>query len=208
MEVAQMYQTIASGGFRGPLRAIREVTTQDGKPLKRYPLSVEQAFPAEPIYLITAAMQGVVREGTGRSLVNWLPPEIGAAGKTGTTDEQRDAWFAGFTGDRLAVVWIGYDDNRAARLTGAASALPVWGELMASLDPEPLALPKPEGIENVLIDPQSGLRADAGCPGALELPFMNGSAPIERAPCATAVGIAVESVKQATKTWWQKLWGR
>jgi len=208
MEVAQMYQTIASGGFRAPLRAIREVTTQDGKPLKRYPLSVEQAFPAEPIYLITAAMQGVVREGTGRSLVNWLPADIGVAGKTGTTDEQRDAWFAGFTGDRLAIVWIGYDDNRAARLTGAASALPVWGEIMGALDPEPLALPKPEGIENVLIDPQSGLRADAGCPGALELPFMNGSAPVERAPCATGVGIAVENVKQATKAWWQKLWSR
>ena len=208
IELAQMYQTIASGGFRAPLRAIREVTTQDGKPLRRYPLAVEQAFPAEPIYLITAAMQGVVREGTGRSLANWLPPEIGVAGKTGTTDEQRDAWFAGFTGDRLAVVWIGYDDNRAARLTGAAAALPVWGDLMAALDPEPLALPKPEGIENVLIDPQSGLRADAGCAGALELPFINGSAPVERAPCATALGIAVENVKQATKGWWQKLWGR
>jgi penicillin-binding protein 1B len=208
IEIAQMYQTIASGGFRAPLRAIREVTTQDGKPLKRYPLAVEQAFPAEPIYLITAAMQGVVREGTGRSVVNWLPPEIGVAGKTGTTDEQRDAWFAGFTGDRLAVVWIGYDDNRAARLTGAAAALPVWGELMASLDPEPLALPKPEGIENVLIDPKSGLRADSGCPGALELPFVNGSAPSQRAPCATEMGIAIENVKQTTKGWWQKLWGR
>src|SRR5262252_5233643 len=80
LEVAQMYQTIASGGFRSPLRAIREVTTQDGKPLKRYPIAVEQAFPAEPIYLITAAMQGVVREGTGRSLLNWLPPDIGVAG--------------------------------------------------------------------------------------------------------------------------------
>ena len=129
MEVAQMYQTIASGGFRAPLRAIREVTTADGRPLKRYPLAVEQAFPPEPIYLITAAMQGVVREGTGQSLKNWVPPEIGVAGKTGTTDEQRDAWFAGFTGDRLAIVWIGYDDNRAAKLTGAAAALPVWGEI-------------------------------------------------------------------------------
>jgi penicillin-binding protein 1B len=208
LEVAQMYQTIASGGFRAPLRAIREVTTQDGKPLKRYPLAVEQAFPAEPIYLITAAMQGVVREGTGQSLKNWVPPEIGVAGKTGTTDEQRDAWFAGFTGDRLAVVWIGYDDNRAARLTGAASALPVWGDLMAALDPEPLALPKPEGIENVLIDPQSGLRADSGCDGALELPFANGSAPVERAPCASAIGTAVDTVKQTTKGWWQKLWSR
>src|SRR5262249_3576600 len=85
---------------------------------------------------------------------------------TGTTDEQRDAWFAGFTGDRLAVVWIGYDDNRAARLTGAASALPVWGELMASLGPEPLALPKPEGIEDGLIDTHARLQPDAGVPGS------------------------------------------
>jgi penicillin-binding protein 1B len=208
LEVAQMYQTIASGGFRAPLRAIREVTTQDGKPLKRYPLAVEQAFPAEPVYLITAAMQGVVREGTGRGLATWIPPETAVAGKTGTTDEQRDAWFAGFTGDKLAIVWIGYDDNRAARLTGAAAALPVWGELMASLAPEPLALPKPEGIENVLIDPQSGLRADAGCDGALELPFANGSAPAGLAPCASAVGVAIQEVKQKTKNWWQRLWGR
>ena len=208
LEVAQMYQTIASGGFRAPLRAIREVTTQDGKPLKRYPLAVEQAFAAEPVYLITAAMQGVVREGTGQSLKNWLPPETAVAGKTGTTDEQRDAWFAGFTGDKLAIVWIGYDDNRAARLTGAGAALPVWGELVAALSPEPLALPKPEGIETVRIDPASGLRADAGCDGSLELPFASGSAPTARAPCATAVGIAIEDVKQTTKNWWQRLWGR
>ena len=208
MEVAQMYQTIASGGFRTPLRAIREVTTQDGKPLKRYAIAVEQAFPAEPMYLLTAAMQGVVREGTGQSLRNWLPPETAAAGKTGTTDEQRDAWFAGFTGDRLAVVWLGYDDNRAARLLGATAALPVWGELMAALDPEPLALPKPDGVESVLIDPQSGLRADSGCAGALELPFAQGSAPVERAPCATSVGVAVEEVKQQTKSWLQRLFGR
>ncbi len=208
LEVAQMYQTIASGGFRTPLRAIREVTTQDGKPLKRYPLAVEQAFPAEPVYLITAAMQGVVREGTGRSLANWLPPESAVAGKTGTTTEQRDAWFAGFTGDRLGIVWIGYDDNRAARLSGAGAALPVWGEMMAALNPEPLALPKPEGIENVLIDPQSGLRADLACAGALELPFAQGSAPVERAPCASAQGAAVGEVKQPAKSWLQRLFGK
>src|SRR6266704_3658396 len=208
LEVAQMYQTIASGGFRTPLRAIREVTTQEGRPLKRYPLAVEQAFPPEPMYLLTAAMQGVVREGTARGLANWLPPESAVAGKTGTTDEQRDAWFAGFTGDRLAVVWIGYDDNRAARLSGAGAALPVWGEMMAALNPEPLALPKPDGIESVLIDPQSGLRADFACAGAVELPFAQGSAPVERAPCASALGAAVEGVKQQAKSWMQRLFGR
>ena len=140
LEVAQMYQTIASGGFRSPLRAIREVTTQEGRPLTRYPLAVEQVFAPEPIYLLSAAMQEVVRAGTGQGLNKFLPPEIAPAGKTGTTDEQRDAWFAGFTGDRLAVVWVGYDDNRAARL-GSAAALPIWGDMMAALAPEPLPSP-------------------------------------------------------------------
>jgi len=208
IEVAQMYQTIASAGFRVPLRAIREVTTQEGRPLRRYPLEVKQAFSAEPIFLLTAAMQGVVRDGTARSLSNWLAPESAVAGKTGTTDEQRDAWFAGFTGDRLAVVWIGYDDNRAAKLSGAATALPLWGELMASLDPEPLVPPRPDGIETVLIDPESGLRADSFCPDALELPFTQGSAPQARAPCASALGVKVEEVKQEAKSWLERLFGR
>src|SRR5689334_17791805 len=183
LEVAQMYQTIAAGGFRSPLRTIREVTTQEGRPLQRYPLKVEQAFPPEPMVLITAAMQGVVREGTAQAMKSYLEPEIGAAGKTGTTDDQRDAWFAGFTGDRLAVVWLGYDDNRAARLSGAASALPVWGDIMASLLPLPLELPPAEGIERVWIDPQNNLRGDSQCAGAVELPFIQGSAPHERSPC-------------------------
>src|SRR5437773_9927067 len=85
LEVAQMYQTIASGGWRAPLRSIREVTTQEGRPLQRYPLAVEQAFAPEPMYLLTAAMQDVVREGTAQGLKNFLPPELPVAGKTGTT---------------------------------------------------------------------------------------------------------------------------
>ena len=210
-EVAQMYQTIAAGGFRSPLRAIREVTTQEGRPLQRYPLKVEQAFAPEPMYLIAAAMQGVVREGTAQGLKSFLPAEIGAAGKTGTTDDQRDAWFAGFTGDRLAVVWLGYDDNRAARLSGAAAALPVWGDMMAALAPEPLGLAQPEGIEQVWIDPQTNLRGDSQCAGALELPFMQGSAPQERAPCASVAGAVVDTVDttvKKAKSWLDRLLGR
>jgi penicillin-binding protein 1B len=211
LEVAQMYQTIASGGFRSPLRAIREVTTQEGRPLTRYPLAVEQVFAPEPIYLLAAAMQDVVREGTAQSLSKFLPPEIAVAGKTGTTDEQRDAWFAGFTGDRLAIVWVGYDDNRAARLSGSSAALPIWGDMMAALAPEPLALAKPEGIELVLIDPQTGLRGGTSCPGATEVPFMQGSAPQERAPCSGTMDAAVETVEQTVqkaKSWLERLFGR
>ena len=211
LEVAQMYQTIASGGFRSPLRAIREVTTQEGRPLTRYPLAVEQVFAPEPIYLLAAAMQGVVRDGTAQGLNKFLPPETAAAGKTGTTDEQRDAWFAGFTGDRLGIVWVGYDDNRAARLSGAAAALPIWGDLMAALAPEPLALAKPERVELVWIDPQTGLRGGTSCPGSTEVPFVEGSAPRERAPCSGAMDAAVEAVEQGVKrakSWFERLLGR
>ncbi|HLY52144.1 MAG TPA: penicillin-binding transpeptidase domain-containing protein, partial [Steroidobacteraceae bacterium] len=211
LEVAQMYQTIAAGGFRSPLHAIREVTTQEGRPLQRYPLKVEQVFPPEPMVLIMAAMQGVVREGTAQSLTAFLAPEIGAAGKTGTTDDQRDAWFAGFTGDRLAVVWLGYDDNRAARLSGASAALPVWGDIMAALLPLPLELPPAEGIEQVWIDPQTNLRGDSECTGAVQLPFMQGSAPQDRSPCVSVAGAVADTVDttvKKAKSWWERLFGR
>jgi penicillin-binding protein 1B len=198
VEVAQMYQTLAAGGFRTPLRAIREVTTADGKPLRRYGLSVEQAFDAAPVYLLTSALQDVVREGTGAGLRNSLPAALNLAGKTGTTDELRDAWFAGYSGDRVAVVWVGHDDNTPAGLTGAAGALPVWGELMHRLNPEPLAPPLPDGVERIWIDPASGWRADRDCAGAIELPFWRDSAPEETAPCAA-------SASRKIKNWFRRL---
>ncbi|MGE0081145.1 MAG: penicillin-binding protein 1B [Thiohalomonadaceae bacterium] len=184
LDVAQMYQTFASGGFRAPLRAIREVLTAQGEPLQHYALSVEQVLDPAPVYLLTAALQGAVREGTGQGLSAWLPPGINAAGKTGTTDDWRDSWFAGYTGDRVAVVWVGHDDNSPTGFTGASGAMTVWGELMSRLDPEPLLPPMPENIERVWIDPASGLRADEACAGAVELPFIAGSAPEDFAPCA------------------------
>jgi penicillin-binding protein 1B len=153
----------------------------------------------------------VVREGTAQGLKSFLAPQIAAAGKTGTTDEQRDAWFAGFTGDRVAVVWVGYDDNRAARLTGSSAAVPVWGEMMSALAPEPLVFPKPERVEQVWIDPQTGLRGGASCPGAVEIPFVEGSAPEQRAPCSGAMDAAVEAVDatvEKAKSWLERLFGR
>lgn len=198
IEVAQMYQTLASGGFRSPLRAIREILTVDGKPLQRYPLAVEQAVEPAPAYLLTTALQGVVREGTGQGLKQYVAPAVGVAGKTGTTGDLRDSWFAGYTGDRLAVVWVGADDNRPVQLTGSTGALVVWGDMMAQLDPEPLALPPPETIERVWIDTKTGRRAAKGCQGAVELPFIRGSAPQETAPCAAGAPV---------RSWFKGLFG-
>jgi penicillin-binding protein 1B len=201
IEVAQMYHTIATGGFHMPLRAIREVLTADGKPLQRYELKIEQTIAAEPAYLITAALQDVVREGTARRLGHYLPEGTNAAGKTGTTDELRDSWFAGFTGDRVAVVWVGNDANQNTHLTGSSGAMTVWGDMMAQLNPEPLVPPQPENIERVRIDVASGLRAASGCTETVELPFVKGSAPENSAPCAT-------SLSGKRKGWLRRIFGK
>ncbi len=199
LEVTQVYQTVAAGGFRTPLRAIREVLTADGEPLQRYSLEVEQVIDPATLYLLTVALQDVVRQGTAQGLAARLPSELEIAGKTGTTDEFRDSWFAGFTGDRLAVVWVGRDDNQSTGLTGAGGAMAVWGDMMAGLDPEPLILPQADNIERAWIDPVSGLLSASGCPDAVELPFITGSAPTESADCGG------RSVGRSIKSWFERL---
>ncbi|MCB2191928.1 MAG: penicillin-binding protein 1B [Deltaproteobacteria bacterium] len=206
LEVAQVYQSIASGGFRTPLRAIRTVLTAQGEPLKRYALKVEQVSQADSVFLLTFAMQQVVRRGTARSLSYYLPTSLDIAGKTGTTDGLRDSWFAGFTGDRLAVAWVGRDDNKPTGLTGASGAMVVWGQAMAALDPTVLTLTQPDDVEWVWIQASSGLRSGRGCPGALKLPFVSGSAPTQSAGCGGgSMGEAVEELGTTVKRWFERI---
>lgn len=183
LQVTRLYQTFASGGFRTPLRAITAVLAADNTPLQRYPLSVQAAVDQVPNYLIATAMRYAVREGTGRGIYQILPGSQDIAGKTGTTDDLRDSWFAGFTGDRLGVVWIGRDDNQSTGLTGSTGALRVWRDLFVHFsNPDPIQTAV-ENIDYQWIDPKTGLLADAGCPDAVQLPFSTGSAPVNNAPC-------------------------
>jgi penicillin-binding protein 1B len=147
---------------------------------------VEPVAAPAPVYLLTAALQGVVREGTAQPLTNWLPAELNVAGKTGTTDDLRDSWFAGYTGDRVAVVWVGRDDNKPSGLTGASGAMTVWGEMMKNIQPEPLQPVVPEDVEMVNVDPVGVARYDDDCKAGVMLPFIKGSAPTERSACPFA----------------------
>ena len=179
-----MYATLAAGGYQSPLSAIREVETKDGQPLSRYPIKVKQTLPEGPVYLTTWAMRQVMQIGTGRSAYNIISPSIVLAGKSGTTDEMRDAWFAGFGADRVTVVWVGRDDFRPMGLAGSSGALPIWSRVMhdigvRSIDPTP-----PSEIVEQLTDPATGLKADEGCTGAITVPYMSGYAPTDTAPCA------------------------
>lgn len=183
LEVAQVYQTLASGGYRSPLRAIREVLTGDGQPLQRYPLTVSRVADPGPVFLLSRNLVEVVREGTGRGLASHLGEGREVAGKTGTTNDLRDSWFAGFSGDQVGVVWIGRDDNGSTGLTGSTGALPVWGRLMRALRVEPLQLNAPDDIDYSWVLPDTGLLADQGCDGAVSFPFLRGHAPRVRSSC-------------------------
>lgn len=176
LEVSQMYQTLAAGGFFQPQRCIDSVIGADNKLLKRYGLAVEQRFPAESVFLLNTALQHAVAEGTGRPLARYVPTSHTVAGKTGTTNDLRDSWFAGFTGDRLAVVWLGRDDNTPAKITGAGGALLVWGEVMRSLQSQPLRLDEPPGIAWASID-LTTLTKTGLLGGGVSLPFVAGTEP-------------------------------
>jgi penicillin-binding protein 1B len=197
IEVATLYQTLASDGFVTPLRGIQAVMSQDGQTLQRFGLELRQAVDPAAVYLLNTLLQEVMREGTGRSVYAYLPEDFQVAGKTGTTNDMRDSWFAGFSGDYVGVVWVGRDDNQPAGLTGARGALPIWGATMKKIAKEPLDLLPPDNVEMLRVDADTGLRADDGCADVQELPFIKGTEPAGWAPCAEASDSGVESwIKQ------------
>ncbi|HCA62943.1 penicillin-binding protein 1B [Stutzerimonas stutzeri] len=201
IEVADMYQTLANGGFNTPLRGIRSVLTADGEPLKRYPFQIQQRFDPGAIYLTQYAMQRAMREGTGRSAYNRLPQSLNLAGKTGTTNDSRDSWFAGFSQDLLTVVWLGRDDNGKTSLTGATGALQVWTDFMRRADPLPLQMPVPDNVTYAWVDARSGLGTDERCPDAVQMPYIRGSEPAPGPGCG--IQAPAESVMDWVRGWLQ-----
>lgn len=199
IEVASMYQTLANGGFNTPLRGIRSVVAADGEPLSRYPFKIEQRFDGGAIYLTQYAMQRAMLEGTGRSAYNYVPKSVVLAGKTGTTNDSRDSWFAGFSQDLLAVVWLGRDDNSKTTLTGATGALQVWGNFMRRADPLSLQATLPENVELAWVDSQTGQGTLDNCPNAVQIPYIRGSEPALGPGCG--IQAPAESVMDWVRGW-------
>jgi penicillin-binding protein 1B len=200
IEVATMYQTIASGGFNTPLRGIRSVLTAEGEPLKRYPFQIQQRFDPGSIYLLQNAMQRVMREGTGKSVYNVLPSTLNLAGKSGTTNDSRDSWFAGFSQDLLAIVWMGRDDNGKTPFTGATGALQIWTSFMKKADPLPLDMAMPDNVVQAWVNASTGEGTDASCPNAVQMPYIRGSEPQPGPTCGGAAAPA-DSVMDWVKGW-------
>jgi penicillin-binding protein 1B len=190
LQVAQLYQPLASGGYSTPLRAITDVVDSDGRSVARYPMRLRPIRERAALTVLDFALERVTVDGTARSL-SWRLEQPSARrakprGKTGTTSDRRDAWFAGYSPDWLGVVWVGRDDNRPADVSGASSALPIWARLFDALPHRQAARSPASGVEWFWIDWPQPLLADESCPGALAIPFVAGSQPDARSDCMDA----------------------
>jgi penicillin-binding protein 1B len=163
LEVLQIYTALANGGFRARLRAVQAVLDEQGRPLKSFKVQVEAAAPPAAVYQLDRMLILVTTRGTGHDAAARLPRGLVVAGKTGTSSDTRDSWFAGFTGSYVAVAWVGYDDNRVTGLTGAAGALPVWADALAKLKSTSFQPVPPESVEDRWIDFGDGLETTEAC---------------------------------------------
>ena len=182
--MAQLYQFLASGGEIQPLHAVRGVLDPKGRALNRYDKAPAPAQEGDAIAsrLVTTALQHAVTSGTGRQLMGDGLGRLQPAGKTGTSNDGRDSWFAGYTGDHLAVVWVGNDQNKETGLYGATGAMRVWSGIFSRLPSTPLQVGT-KGIDWQWVAHTNS--TDAGCPGARRFAFVAGFAPAYT-PCVAA----------------------
>lgn len=225
MDVAQLYLTLASGGFKMPIKSLRSVLSNDNQPLSHYSLDIEQVIEPDFTTLINYALQDVVRNGTGRNVLTGFKFDYGLAGKTGTTDDNKDSWFAGFSGNYLTVVWVGRDDNKPTALTGASGAARVWSKVMQDMPLQRLELNYGEQvIKREVFYSQDPLNQD--CSLSRTVPMLVRSLTLENIPCPDRIQLELDegdenrhyeplpdSVpadqrgKPRKKSWWKRVFG-
>jgi penicillin-binding protein 1B len=178
LELGTVYATLANGGARPPVHELSAIVDRYGKPVQGAPLSdAVRVISPQTAYLVTSLLEGVFQRGTAAGAAAGFSGSL--AGKTGTTNKQRDSWFAGYAPERTTVVWVGYDDNSRTRLSGARAALPIWIRFMARVAPPGgySTFRQPPGIATAVIDPSTGLLATEYCPLVLTEVFREGQIP-------------------------------
>jgi penicillin-binding protein 1B len=180
VDVAAGYTAFADGGLRAEPQFLHSVVSADGSVLEKFTPQTHQVLDPRVAYLVTSLLKDVLNKGTGAS-VRARGFTLPAAGKTGTS---RDGWFAGYTSNLLTVVWVGFDDNRDLGLTGGATVAPVWADFMLRASALPAYrdvkdFTMPDGVQSVLIDPESTELATPNCPTTREEVYIAGSAPTQ-----------------------------
>jgi penicillin-binding protein 1B len=179
-EIATAYTIFPNLGVVKPLRHILRIESGGADAMKTSKVRPPALARPETTFLVTNMMQSVINEGTGAG-VRSAGFRLEAAGKTGTTNELRDAWFVGFTPELLTVVWVGFDDNQPVGLSGSQAALPIWTQFMSRALAGTASVPfeAPEGVSYAEIDPDTGKLAVPGCPRVLREVFMAGTEPAQ-----------------------------
>ncbi|MFN2443826.1 MAG: transglycosylase domain-containing protein [Thermoanaerobaculia bacterium] len=179
-ELAGAYTLFPNLGSRTEPFLLAELRNRQGKVLYRHdPAKIEVTSP-DVAYVMHSLLRGVVRRGTASRLSRYGLSH--AAGKTGTTSDYRDAWFAGYTPDLVTAVWVGTDRGAPLRLSSAEAAIPIWGTYMSRIETSRDEIEAPEGIVFRSIDPQSGWVWAEGCPGPRREVFLSGTAPTRECP--------------------------
>ena len=183
LEVAVAFATLANNGVRTRPLAVKQVMDVNGRVLEKRDVRVEKVLSPQMAFMMNYLLKGVLDRGTGAFARTWGFTRP-AAGKTGTTNDFKDAWFVGYTPDLLSVVWVGFDGQSKLGLSGAQAALPIWTEFMkrATAGAPVTDFVPPPGIKIVDIDPLSGQLATSNCPYALREAFPEGDEPTGTCP--------------------------
>jgi 1A family penicillin-binding protein len=199
LDLARAYLPLANGGLAPSGGAVDTVTDDSGRAIWSAGRETRQVIGAPEAFLVTSLLEGVINAGTGAAARAMGVPGA-VAGKTGTTNDGRDAWFVGYSSNLLALVWVGFDDGAPAGLTGAEGALPIWSEFMRqALDVYPGgAFPEPAGVIYAKIDAGNGRRATAYCPVVVTEVFLAGTEP---PPCEEHGGVTEQIGR-----WWDRVW--
>jgi len=195
LEVLSLYGTFASGGFNMTPKSVVAVLDEQRRPLARHHFELDQRIDREHARSIGRALEIVMHNGTGKSS---RFARVGVAGKTGTSDDYRDSWFAGYDNQRIAVVWLGFDDNRSTSMTGAAGALKVWDAVFSRLSVQPLATPDSTWEE---IEYSTGLVANDSCADIVSVPLPIEAEPATKSGCGISLKRVADRLGRKFKKW-------
>ncbi len=197
-EVSVLYHSLAADGFYSPLNSLVALYDSEGE-LQGRPLRLlEQRIDSRYVHLVQYGLQVVMQQGTGRSVTARLPADMRIAGKTGTTNDQRDSWFAGFDGEHLGVIWVGRDDNQPTPLTGASGAMRIWEGLFLEKGIRSIPFVRPPGVVYEWASTEADQLTEPGCENSAYLPFVEGSEPLMRVDCRGEV---------VQDSWFMRLFG-
>jgi penicillin-binding protein 1B len=197
LELARAYCVFAAEGVQPFPLSLKGVLDEHDTILEQKHLNIERLIPPAEAFVITAMLQSVVKEGTARAL-QWRGVTWPVAGKTGTTNDFRDAWFVGYTPDILALVWVGFDNGDPIAATGAAAALPIWADLMTAIPQyrSETEFKIPRGVEKISICSVTGSIAVAECPEPIEAYFLAGRTPAQKCTLHAKGGIAGKIIER------------